>query len=344
MKTFLIIAALLFSAPAYASVTVNDLTNTLTPTAKADLEATPTQHRVKANFLNTSSQQDMDRLMGDCVDTPNTVCIGVDPVHHWTFSHFGVDTGVRSSDFTQVAKAGDLDFKQAQWTDGIKSIISRANAVSIKSNAPAAVVINQPVVEKDFPLWPFFLGGVIMIIGIIAFVEWARKKNQQAQDTLNDARSEVFEMASRNINQGELSSFDKKLSPECTEWLDKNKENVFNVTSNRQKGGITAAKVTTHKAVKPVHHYNPATGERHRTPAPVVVNNSSNDLLTGVLVGQAISNNHCHHSEPAHHHSSYDSGSSGSSYDSSSSYDSGSSGSSFDSSSSFDCGGGGGGF
>jgi uncharacterized membrane protein YgcG len=76
---------------------------------------------------------------------------------------------------------------------------------------------------------------------------------------------------------------------------------------------------------------------------PVVVHNGGNDLLTGVILGEMMSDHHNHTtvvehvSAPA---STYDSGSSSSSYDSGS-YDSGSSSSSWDSGSSFDSGGGG---
>lgn len=259
-KLLVVLSFLLVPAVSHAAVEVRDQIGALSPQALADLVATPTQHRVIANFVHVGSESELDMLVSKCITTPNTICVGVDPALRKTRSHFGVDTGVPSSTFQQVALAGNLDFKSGDWANGIKSIIARANAVSVRSDRPAAVVLQTTKVEQPFPVWPFLVGGGMLLVLVIGVVWWLRRREQAARKVLDDARGEVGEMASRNIEHDRIEEFDRRI---------------------RQRHVVGTVTTSPKRVVQPVP-----------PSSTVIVNNPSagnGDFLTGMMVGEALS-------------------------------------------------------
>lgn len=293
MNKALVVGLLLLTGTAQAAVHVNDQVGILSAAAKADLEATPTQHRVVANFITASSKEDLDAMMGRCITSPNTICVGVDPTHHWAFTHFGIDTGVRKVDHREVSLAGNLDFYAGRWAEGVKSILSRANAVSVRSNAPAAVVVNQPIVEKPFPMWPFFLGGGLFVILVFVMISWIRKRERKAMEVLNDARGEVGEMASRNVERDTAEDFQRRLDASMK------KDSVPAVSRTPTPTGLRKNGVRRRYADQARTYEPPAYSPPPPAAAPpvIVTQSSGSDLVTGLVIGQALGESHHHDHE-----------------------------------------------
>jgi len=202
------------------SVAINDTIGILRPLDRAAITATAVSSpfRVKVLFEKTSKPE-MQQQLHRCVDTPATICIGVDPVHHYTFTEFGVATQISPVDFQDVGRAGTADFRQGHWASGVMAIIERGVTLRhyemTPASSPAAVtpvIIEQPrmVVERPIPIWPFVVGfGILMACALVAWrlLHKQAKKTEEAIKGLNEER---FEYASRNIMADD--DFEKKIS------------------------------------------------------------------------------------------------------------------------------------
>lgn len=357
-------------------IEIIDEAGTLTPAARADLAATPSQFRVRALFVSAPTREALDARVSAAVTSPSTLAIGVDPGHHWTFTHFGVDTGVRSGDYQMVARAGLADFKAGDWAGGAKAIASRAQAVAQQRSSGTPVIVQQPttVVDHGVSPWPFVIGfGALTLLGYVLY-RALRAKGDRIAEAAEDMKREAAEMASKNIEADVTAKFDaslakhkSKASAKFDASMAKRKasaeksalprsttdEYIERTAHARPRGGLAAP------AQRPLNVTNVTYGTAY-APAPVIVRDSSSDMLTGMMIGDAMSRpagierevvvERSYHSSPAPEPapSSYDSGSSGSSWSdsssSSSSYDSGGSSGDFGGGGGFDGGGGGGDF
>ena len=258
---------------------VLDSTGALSSQAKAELEAVQTRFPLHVVFKEEPSQAALGKDMDACVATPSTICIGVDPGHRWTSSRFGVDSGIKSGDFAQVSRAGNLDFKQGDWVGGIKAIVSRAELLSTKSNAPTAVVIQNPIIEHPVPVWPFFLGfGALAAVG--GYVLWATRRRtkrvlEEADKAIQDVRGEAAELAGRNIKDERWErSLDESLARKAAIPAKAKEEDFCPVCSTP----IVKRKCSCRQPAAPA------------PPSPVVVAGSSSgsDLVTGLVIGEAL--------------------------------------------------------
>jgi uncharacterized membrane protein YgcG len=283
---------------ANSTVLVNDLQHVLSGNELASLQSTSSNHRVVITFTDSVSQIDLDGMMSRCITTPNTVCIGIDTKKHYSRSHFGIDTGIKSGDFQQVSLAGNMDFKEGRWADGAKSIISRANIMSQRTNTGAtAVVIQQPIVEKSFPKWPFFVGFSFLAL-VLGIILWRiRKREREAMNAIGDVRREAGELASRNIEAEQRNDFDKRLR----EVTGPTRE-IGTVTGRTASTPNFSNKPKPAPAPKPRPSYHPPKHRRiptplprPKTPAPIVVaapSSGAGDFVTGMMVGEAMSHHH----------------------------------------------------
>jgi uncharacterized membrane protein YgcG len=180
------------------SIIVKDSIGVLTPAAKADLEAGQSPFRVKVLFESTSKPE-LQAHVHACVDTPNTLCVGVDPGHRFTWTEIGIDTGIKSGDYQQVGRAGSPDFAAGRWADGVKAIISRGAVLSQRSADHTAVTIQQPttVVEHSTPVWPIVAGFGVLVVIIWALVRKLRRDVRQARTELQEERGEYLH---RNVD------------------------------------------------------------------------------------------------------------------------------------------------
>ncbi len=174
------------------SITVHDSIGALTPAAKADLEAAQSPFRVKVLFESTSKPE-LQAHVHACVDTPNTLCVGVDPGHRFTWTEIGTDTGIKSGDYTEVGRAGNADFKVGQWSDGVKAILSRGAALR------HTAVVQQPttIVEHSTPVWPIVVGFGALVLVIWLLVRKLRRDVHTARAELQEERGEYLH---RNVD------------------------------------------------------------------------------------------------------------------------------------------------
>jgi len=342
-------------------ITVHDLSAVLTPSGLAELQQYPTKYDVTVEFNGQWPTLDgLTQAAHNCISNPNKICVFVDPQHKHVAVRFGTDTGVAPANFDMVSKAGNASFHAGDWVNGVKGILSRAEVTSTKSNQPTAVIVQQPVIEHPMPVWPWLLGfGILAVLGWVV-IAMARKRTrkliEEADSKLDDVRREAGELAQRNIKE--------------QAWADRIEETTRPVRSIPAR----PARVKTPVPAKPAQsgpefesmfkrtpsrgNVGTATPRRRNTPEPavVVVNQGNNDLLTGMLVGEAMTRRRLPTPEPVRRHrtptpepsrsswssrSSDDGGGSSSIFSSS---DSGGSGGSFDGGGSCDSGGGGGDF
>ncbi len=292
MKKLIVIVALLMAGVASANkVAIKDNANVMSAgqytSLLAETSRWPFELRVVTNTY--SSKAALEQAVHQCVNSPNVVCVGLDPTHHGVRVHFGTGTGVRPSDFNLIAAAGNSFFKSNDWLGGIESIADRALESARSSQVvnvgtqqqPVQVHVDMPrVVHEQEPVsagwWIFAFVMVALVVGaIILAIRSARnasKTVKKVNEDMNDFRDEAFEMSSRNMEERD---FHEKMKA----------KGVFNAPANTP-ALTTARPVVT--PVAPAHVSTPVT----TAPTTVVVQgNNNNDLLTGVLIGQALNNN-----------------------------------------------------
>jgi uncharacterized membrane protein YgcG len=311
----LIVSAILFSSiAAFAgSVTVTDNTATLSQQQIDRLQANGGRWTfdLKVKFDSFANRRALDLAAHDCITSPTDVCVVIDPGHRFTSTHFGTATGVRPPDYSSIAASGNSLFKTGDWSGGIEAIANHA-LESAKSNSERTVQVQvvapTPQVQVVNTTESHWLLWTLLFAAIFGtFAYWVVRRVKKQEKIAESLREERDEYLDKNVTR------------------------------------MTQPVTTGRTAYTPPTRRAPATSAQ---PA-VVVQNNSNDLLTGVLLGEALSRPstpvvvHEHEKASFRSSSSDDGGGSSSSYsssnDSSSSYDSG--GSSSDFGSSFDGGG-----
>lgn len=224
------------------SITVFDRLQILPPGDLKDIEAQTSPFAVKILFENPASKPELQQQVKSCVNTSNTICIGVSPKLKYTWTEIGLDTGIRKSDYDLVGRAGNPDFKTALdknnpdphgWANGVKAIISRAQTLQHKELSPATTApsylattavpphsfIPRPPSEP-LPAWPFVLG--LGFVGAVLAVIWYQVSRQQKRTrrVLENLERETAEMASNNIK-----SWSKEKEPD-------EKLNVFSMPAS----------------------------------------------------------------------------------------------------------------
>lgn len=189
-------------------IQVTDTVGLLSPQEKFELQQVNSNFQVQVVITRIDSQANLRAQMEKCVTSPNKICIGLDPGHRWISSQFGTDT-IASTDYAQVNRSGNADFKDQHWVDGFKDIISRANALATSHTRTATpVIIQQPkqVVEKPVPVWPFVAG--FGLLGLIGAGLWVilRKQQKRTEAAILDFKSETAELASKNIATMDLDT------------------------------------------------------------------------------------------------------------------------------------------
>src|SRR5271168_4307476 len=127
-KFGMIIAAMLFSATAFASVVVHDSAGFISSAQQGALVAEGSRwpfelHVLTGTFPNFAV---LDSTVHRCVTGTNVVCVGIDPTHHKTNVHVGTATGIPVSALNGIAAAGNSYFKHGDYQGGIEAIASSA--------------------------------------------------------------------------------------------------------------------------------------------------------------------------------------------------------------------------
>jgi hypothetical protein len=282
----------------------------------------------------THSKPQLEQHVGDRLTGRNQISIGVDPTHHYTYVRGSSDLGLPSG--PAMASAGNPHFKKGDLAAGIDAIAGRANSLKasrvVESATGAPIIVHEHTTSAG--VW-WGLGGLaLVVLAVVAWVLWrSSKRDAEARRLAAELTNEIGDRQIARAERGAVDDFDRRLR-------------------------------TT---IEPLVAFPPPPALRQRAPypqsvpapAPVIVNQGGNrDLLTDMLIFDAVTNPHRHDtvvrervierdsSSSSWGSSSSDSGSSsGSSWDSGSSSSSSSSdwgGGSSDSSGGSDSGGGGG--
>lgn len=263
----------------------------------------------------------LEQHVGERLTGRNQISIGVDPKHHYTYVRGSRDLGLPSG--PEVASAGNQFFKNGDLVGGIDAIAARANSLKasrvVESQTGAPIVVHEHTTSAG--VW-WLLGGLgATVLAVVVYLLWrSSKRDAEARRLAAELNNEIGDRQIARAERGAAADFDRRLSA----------------------------------TLEPISAFPPPPAPTQRrpapqptivqAPAPVVVNQGGNDLLTNMLILDAVTDRHHHHDTIVHERvierdtssgSSWSSSSSDSS--SSSSWDSGSS----SSSSSSDWGGGG---
>jgi hypothetical protein len=276
------------------------------------------------------SKPQLEQHVGDRLTGRNQVSIGVDPKHHYTYVRGSADLGLPSG--PAMASAGNPFFKKGDMVGGIDAIAGRANSLKasrvVESATGAPIIVHEHTTSAG--VW-WGLGGlaVVVVAGVVWLLWRSSKRDAEARRLAAELNNEIGDRQIARAERSAVDDFDRRL---------------------RTTMGPPAAMPSSPPARLQYSTYPQSVP----APAPVIVNQGGNrDLLTDMLIFDAVTNPRRHDtvvrervierdsSSSSWGSSSGDSGSSsGSSWDSGSS--SGSSSSSDWGGGSSDGGGGGG--
>lgn len=297
-------------------------------------------HVVTGTF---SSRDALERVVHDEVTGPTVLAIGIDRDHHFTSVHFGVGTHVAVSARDAIGRAGNASFKAGDFAGGVLAIGDASAAAIVRAESHVGVASTAPAPVEHGSWWPWALAfGVVVSVAAVAI--WlVRRSSCRDREQLN--------RMTESLLSDDLADFDRRLNssspPTPLRTPSPSYQPSPRYSSPVQLGSQPA--VTTTPSYRPEAHYSSAPPIIVNNPIPVIHNygNNSNDLLTGLLIGESLADHRVERERVVERtvieHSSSDSGSSGSSWDSdssssssfddsssSSSWDSGDSGSGFD--------------
>lgn len=224
---------------------------------------------------SSSNRGAFEARVSAAVTGPNVVSIGLDPTHHMTIVHFGKETGVPASQWSAIYSAGNSEFKESHWVDGLTRIGDRA--FSAKQQAETVTIQpDRPAGSTDHTgAWVF--GGLVAVACIIGLYYWwrAKKQTEERERQLELENEALAEKQARNREEAA--------------WGDKYREKVSDDDApsppRRRASSGRSAYQQPAPAPAPVYVASPAPA-----PSTVVVNQTSGgggsgDLLTGYMIG-----------------------------------------------------------
>lgn len=181
---------------------IQDLTGSLSASDVSALQGVSTPLDVRILFTSSDSKPGLDMHVHDMVTSANTLAIGVDPVHHYAYTHFGTGTGIRHADYLAIARAGNAEFHAGNWGAGVRAVVTAADAASSQMQR-SEVVIQQPttVVEHSTSPWPFVVGFGLLAVAVLLVWRWMRRRSRDIENAAQEARDEAQEMRARNIEE-----------------------------------------------------------------------------------------------------------------------------------------------
>lgn len=274
--------------------------------------------------------------------SPNSIVIALDPVHKYVAIEYGKGSGISSSNWDTIKKAGNADFKTSNWTTGVLKIADSAASFKQLPRTQAPVV-HQPdtgttttttVVHTTPPIvyqnhsssgagWWIF-GGIVLIALVVAYIWRRNRKREETQYRLLSELNE--EVAEKRALNREVDDWQRRLesSVATTTALSTPTPVVSAVSSPRRYESTNRVRPTY---VEPAPRYVPAPTYVAPAPQPVVINQSSHTdgLLTGMMLNEMM-HSHDHHTtriverevvrEPSYSSYSNDAGGTVSSWDS----------------------------
>lgn len=268
---------------------IQDLTGRLSSVDHSALEGMRTPLDVKVLFTSADTRIGLEMQVHDMVTTANTLAIGVDPLHHYAFVHFGTGTGIRHGDYIPIERAGNGEFHLGNWGAGVRAIVNAASAASSQTQQ-SEVVIQQPVtvVEHHAAVWPYLLGFGLLAAACLLAWRWMRRRSISIENAAQEARDEAQEMRARNIEEqgwhdrlGEKMGATPAASPA---------QPVAQIRSIPPAMDVLAVPGPLPRPTRETVFRQPPYQQPSYAPAavPIIVNQGSNDLLTNMLLIDAL--------------------------------------------------------
>lgn len=177
VRLFVIVATALAAALALPSrafagtLQIRDDAHVLSVDDGARLRSVVAGAPFDARLVFTSEYADgpeLARYVGSLVDEPNTMIVGVDPLHHHVQVHFGRGSGIARPAWPAVERAGNIAFRDGDWAGGAAAIFrTAASAVTELPGAPAPAARAPSAVGSGLMLL-LIVGGVIALVALFA--------------------------------------------------------------------------------------------------------------------------------------------------------------------------------
>jgi hypothetical protein len=121
----------------------------------------------------STSQEDLSRVVGSLVSEPDMVVVGLDPRHHRVQVHFGEQSGIAQAAWSGIERAGNDAFRQGDWAAGAAAIFETAAARVQTAGTPGMPA--APAAGRPSLLGPGLL--LLVLAGIIgAAVLFSRRR------------------------------------------------------------------------------------------------------------------------------------------------------------------------
>lgn len=268
-------------------IQVQDYTGTLDSAQRADLQATPSPFRTTVVFQDVPKGV-METSMQACSRAPDALCVGVNPHHRFVSVFYGIDVADQGAANT-IKKAGNSSFANADWSQGVKDIVVRAEAVGHARQGQ--VVINQPrvVVDHGVPVAPFVIGFGVLAALVVAIAVSVRRSRRRMEQAAQDVREEAAELASANIARNPKYQPDPAPTVHTAPTVPRLP--VVNSLRDDTPAQLVSRSQAKREAIMRGQPMPTFSRQPYYAPPVVTVPMASpvNDFATGVILGQAMS-------------------------------------------------------
>ncbi len=279
------IALLLFPVAAFAGgFTVKDRASLFTDSDRSMMEQSASGSPFTVHVLTEAAapnQAAWEAEVSGAVTASDVLAIGVEKAHRWTTVKAGGSTGIPAGNGASLGDFGNGFFKSGNFGAGIDAIIVHATQV----RAATPVIVDMPtgrgvqpiVLQTTAPIaprvtdgpggWFWFLMFAAIAIGGIWFVIKRRKINATLRETEME-RDEA--RADRVINEKPFAESPPVSTPRRSAAPDP-------VRETEPRRYVARPRAIAPSVIAPVVQQQTA------------VNSGGNDLVTGILIGEAIS-------------------------------------------------------
>lgn len=295
MRSVAFAVALLISTTVFAgTVTVQDDTNLFRALGQVESKAGdwPFDTRIvisdRAPNKSAFESQVSNQVVG-----PRVLAIGISPAHKFTVVRFGKGLHIPDSVWSRISSSGNSAFKVGEYGLGIINIAEtvKENMVQVTERPTYTTVTKSYTVEPEpvHPAWFVVPIGLVLFLALLIGLVIRKRAKERAQQE----RLRLAEEAADHIIAADLSRPVERITPSGNHYqytpsdFNPYKPQISRVNYNGE----------------PVYRNPPTTivSTPVVQPPPVVVHDSGNSLVTGMLLNEALHSHHDHY-EPEHHH------------------------------------------
>lgn len=293
MKIVLVLAVLTISSIAHAgSANIKDNAGLF---SKADVDfmtKSADKSAFSVHVLTETSAftlPEFERLVAAQVTTSDVLAIGIEKAHRHFVVKPGGSTGVPAGNGRMIGEAGVPFLKQGNFGAAVDAMIVKATQVrvaaplvlDVPTSRGVTPVVLQTTAATAPPIHegPGFLFWLAVVVLAAAAIGYFVHRKRKLDSTLREAESERDELRADRVINEDVNSIGERPFP--SSWQ---REKAVEMTFKEARRQKAAQGVVQRSAPIVEHHVHHDSG-------------SGGDLLTGVLIGNALADRHDHHRE-----------------------------------------------